>query len=247
MGERFGSFNPFSIWLWGERSEISGHVSFLNTLTVSAVSILGVIGLIVVFSTGLLLDLCAGPMYRLVEAHVLAKHIRQHQTWFKEFMDRNEPYIQQDYSLLLAMPTFSQLFIANFTLWKKQSRERVSFRKQLEFRRSYVRLSSFMLGYVSLAAGADKVEILGTQMALWNTSRAIGVGLALGLIAFMVGGFWLAPFSFDPSVAGFQIANLIISCVAYFLSIAAFDRFSSTLFALIYVIDSRDTPPPNRE
>src|ERR1700733_1403089 len=185
ISERFTDYGMIGGTFWvlqfllygvfGGAPEILKHISLVNSLNVATVSILGVVGLIVVFSTGLLLDLCAGPMYRVYEAFVLSNHIRQHQTWFKAFLDKSEVYIQQDYAVISAMPAYSQFFRARLTIWSRRSREMTSLRSQVKIRRSYVRLSSFMLAYVSLASGADKVEILGTQMSLWNTSRAIGM------------------------------------------------------------------------
>jgi len=43
----------------------------------------------------------------------------------------------------------------------------------------YTRVQSFLLSYVLLTAGAEKIDLLSTQMSLWNTSRAIATSMAL--------------------------------------------------------------------
>jgi hypothetical protein len=242
IGGTFWLLEFFFYVAFGGLPEILKHISLVNSLNVATVSVLGVVGLIVVFSTGLLLDLIAGPAFRLVEARILANHIRQHQTWFEPFLAKSASYVQQDYAVIYRVPTYLESVKAGFTIWRKRSREISSLRRQLENARSYVRLSSFLLAYVSLASGTDRTEILGKQMALWITSRAIGMGV--GCSAFLYLAFiFLTPIgstsmgSVGSGVA--EIVDVILIVALLALTIAAFDRFCSTLFALIYVIDSK--------
>jgi hypothetical protein len=223
----------------GGVGEVTKHISILNSLTVSTVSILGVIGLTIVFATGLALDLCAAPIFRLSEALVFSSHIRHHQSWLKPTVEKNELYIQQDYSALVGMPTSSQYFRAFFTIWKKESWQ-MAFRSHRD--QSYVKFSSFMLAYVLLARGSDRIEILSTQMSLWNISRTIAVGLFLTVCIDPYFRFFEPG---RPLHAHFlwqvEILNFGLMAAAYFFAVEAHDRFCNTLFALVYVIDKRGT------
>src|ERR1035437_2180060 len=57
-----------------------------------------------------------------------------------------------------------------------------------KIRRAYTRTQSFLLSYVLLASGVEKLELLSTQLSLWNTGRAIATAFVISSVE--VGVAW---------------------------------------------------------
>jgi hypothetical protein len=86
------------------------------------VTFLGALGLIAVFTTGLLLDLLGSSYLRATEMMVFVRHARQHSHWFQSLANLHSAYIQEDCSLLLSVPPFKTQFreFMFFKLWNKR-------------------------------------------------------------------------------------------------------------------------------
>jgi hypothetical protein len=211
------------------------------------VALLGGLGVIAVFTTGLVLDLLGSSYFRVVEMRIFVRHTRQHIHWFQRVADLNSAYIQEDCSLLLnTIPFVSQfreslklsLFLTTGNEWDWV----VLLRRGWQARRAYTRMQSLLLSYVLLTSGVDKLEMLSTQMSLWNSGRAIATALVISSIE--VGVFlW---FVLNVGAMGaIQIAiimasQLFLSVLGFSVATSAYERVCSTLFALVYVISERE-------
>jgi len=228
----------FSMWGFGFPSvnwdtllqELKTTFDGIPTAVVPAlVALLGALAIIAIFTTGLLLDLVGSLYFGPAEAGVFGAHLRQNKPWLERIVDRNQDYFQEDWSTLLAtLPVSSRKFPDNFKVWKYPT----WFRETRRFSETYTRFQSFLLSYVLLTSGVENIELLSTQMSLWNTSRAIAAaivvgGLVPGIFLTVSNRFWLA-----------TIMPLVLIYVAFFVADRAYKRVCSTLFALAYIIAS---------
>jgi hypothetical protein len=240
------------------RTEWADHLhkftATLNGVPASAfppfVALLGALGLIAVFTTGLLLDLLGSSYFLgMVEMMVFVRHAREHIHWFQRVADLNKAYIQEDCSLLLNVPPYrSQFaFLKVFKVWNKRDRESYLqlLRRVLKFRRAYTRMQSFLLSYVLLTSGVEKLELLSTQMSLWNTGRAIATAILISAIE--VGLAWVLLHGREglgvlqgTILVPLLTCQLLLSILGFIVAQGAYERVCSTLFALVYVISERE-------
>jgi hypothetical protein len=190
----------------------------------------------------------------MVEMRVFVRQARQHRHWFQRVADLNKAYVQEDWSLLLNIPSsksYKSKFLAilkGLKLWNKQTRGEYSvfLRETWQFRLAYTRMQSFLLSYVLLTSGVEKVELLSTQMTLWNTGRAIATaimvtGLEAGLLycgyLYRVMGGREATIYIPYVAAGYEVLLVMLGIG---IAVNAYERVCSTLFALIYIISERE-------
>ena len=113
--------------------------------------------------------------------------------------------------------------------------------------RAYRRFQSFLLAYVLLTSGVEKIELLATQISLWSTSlglllRRFFSGSCVPLIMVRI---------YDPSIWALEFLSaylvlFALAGIAYAVSRSAYQRVLDTLFALAYIIAQRatGTAPP---
>lgn len=240
----------------------NGWTAYLNTFTATLnvlpaaavapfVALLGALALIAVFTTGLLLDLLGSWYTRATEMMVFVRHARYHNHWFQRVADLHSAYIQEDCSLLLSVPPYKTQFRVSlkfFKVWNKRDREDywLLVRRTWKARQAYARIQSFLLSYVLLASGVEKLELLSTQMALWNTGRAIATAVMIS--ATEVGLSWfvllygregvvgaLDTKVFLPLIGG----ELLLGILGFSVAASCYERVCGTLFALMYVISEK--------
>jgi len=199
-------------------------------------ALLGALALIVIFTTGLLLDLLGSSYFRVVEANIFIAHLRRNKRWMERLMKENGDYIQDDWLQLLGTsPDWSK---ARISVWFKvlmfwnsgYRREFVS--ESWGLREPYTRIQSFLLIYVLVAAGVEKIELLSAQINLWNTGRAIAAGAMFGSLLGVVVIIFTHSFMF-------AAAQMCLMIIALAIISSAYARVCSTLFALTYVVASR--------
>jgi hypothetical protein len=135
---------------------IQPYIPFLAAL-------LGALALTVVFITGLLLDLLGPAWFRTFEVAIFRENLRRNKRWLEQVIQQNQDYIQGDWSVLLDDAP---------RLWKNPWSED----------KPYIRIQSFLLIYVFVTSGVEKIEMLNTQISLWTTSRAIAMAMLIGAI-----------------------------------------------------------------
>jgi hypothetical protein len=199
--------------------------------------LLGALGLIVIFTTGLLLDLLGSSLVRGTEAYIFVKHLQRNSTWLGRLMQENGDYVQDDWAQLSGAPmswSRENILIGFKGLMFWNSRYRREFAsKSFGLRKPYTRIQSFLLIYVLIAAGVEKLELLSAQINLWNTGRAIAAGAALGALV----GAVLATTTTHSLI--FFFAEVVLLVLSTAISYNAYARVCSTLFALAYVVSSR--------
>jgi hypothetical protein len=95
-------------------------------------------------------------------------------------------------------------------------------------------MQSFLLIYVLIAAGVEKLELLSAQINLWNTSRAIAAGTALGPLS-----CFGAVLAITTHALIFLCAEVVLLILSMIIISSAYARVCSTLFALAYLVSSR--------
>ncbi len=249
-----------AVWLLiggtGWADYLHKFIATLNVVPAPALSpfvaLLGVLGLIAVFTTGLLLDLLGSSYFRMVKMRVFVREAREHIHWFQGVADLYKAYIQEDWSLLLNIPPYKGALgrlMDALSLWNKRGREDflLYVRRIAKVRRAYTRMQSFLLSYVLLTSGVEKLELLSTQMSLWNSGRAIATVLFISAIevSFSPLSLLLLRGRRDFEVQQGTVVVAVLGCELLLLilglSVArgAYQRVCSTLFALVYVISER--------
>jgi len=223
----------------------------------SLAALLGALALIAIFTIGLLLDLLGALAFRGDEMRVFLWHARRNEIWMQKLIDKNKDYIQNDWSVLLNLSSrwslIKKTFFLQFMILSPR-KEKVRKEYAAEFRDSrtslhtYTRMQSFLLSYVLLVSGVQNLELLSTQLSLWNASRAISMAMFLAATeAFFIVLFAHVPalFAREPSFDfGIVLAFLVLfgfALVATAVTRAAYARACSTIFSLVYVTHQKSS------
>jgi hypothetical protein len=139
-------------------------------------SLLGALGIVMCFLTGVLLDLTSS-LFSIGEAEIFQNHLERNETWLKRVMHQNREYIQKDWPLVLNAEWMKpdwiprqQLGFVDFIRY---------FIKLYKSARPYSRIESFLISYVLHTPGAEGNQRLNTQITHWNVSRAISWAIIL--------------------------------------------------------------------
>jgi hypothetical protein len=168
-------------------------------------------------------------------------------------VDQHHDYIQDDWSRLLDAPPHwskSQLaaaYLELYMFWSRSHRQHVaSMMRTIRganwgVLKPYSQLQSFLLSYVLLTSGVDKIELLSTQISLWNTARAIAMTMALGALSALI------IMSLRTGLTGVMlssgVAYFLLAGVALAVENSAYARVCSTLFALAYIVTGKESGP----
>jgi hypothetical protein len=228
----------------------------LNILPASAIApfmaLLGAIGLVAVFTTGLFLDLLGSFNLRAVERLIFVNHARQHCHWFQRFADLHSAYLQEDWSLLLSVPPYKTQLresLKGLKVWNIRDMKDswLLTWQAFESNQAYARMQSFLLSYMLLSSGVEKLELLSTQMALWITGRAIATAFLVSVldIFFWLHG-WVGTGHVTVLVPLVVVVQLLFGILAFSVAASSYGRFCSTMFALVYLVNEKGTPsvPP---
>lgn len=212
-------------------------------------ALLGAFGLVTVFTAGVFIDLLGSIYFRSIELNAFQAHAKKNALWMQQFTNRYTTYIQDDWSIVLSSPRFRDGFRVGFTglrLWNKAARTEYldHYRRTFAGRKSYARMHSFLLSWVSLVGGAEKIELLNTQLSFWSISRAFATVLVLASIEVVL-------FSMMPREAASAHLSLVygvyftLLLAAIGVSRAAYSRVCGTIFALCYIADKKLEVPPD--
>ena len=198
---------------------------------------------IVIFTTGVIVDLFASSYMRTWEAAFFRSFAHKNACWMKPLLAERLDYIQDDWDLVLEssmLADFKSGFKA-YVFWNKNARHQYSqaFSRSWRSRTAFTRVQSFLLAYVLLMSNSSQTEILSTQMSLWSIARALtGASVVIYLEAVVI---------------LFQSKTLIIFFLLFLIlgfgaAYSAQSRWCSTLFALVYVTNlksatTRVVPP----
>jgi len=230
LGSFCGIFEPGSNLL---RSLKAGLDAIPSGAVASVAALVGALALIAVFATGLVLDLLGSSYYRIMEAGIFVAYIRRNRRWLEDIVNQSRDYMQDDWSVLLNTPAYWRGSFSKEHLLHPFRRGRI--------RPMYMRMQSFLLSYVLLAPGMDKVELLSTQMALWNLSRAIATAMLVVAVEASLVPLLMITGTVRPAHISVYLSllQLVSTGVSFGVAYLAYARVCSTLFALTYVISSR--------
>jgi hypothetical protein len=181
-------------------------IHFIDTnfkmLPTSVTSLLAALGLVLVFVTGVVLDLFGSRLLQNVERKVFIDLARQHAEWFRPLAERSRPYIGRDFEVVQEVRVWlsNELFFHSWR-WKKIRREYVALQNNAgNPREAYVRLNSFIIGYVTLKAGSVLRTCLRFSRAQRRHDQASLVRWRRPVPVCQVTGFTLHLFRLDPKV-----------------------------------------------
>jgi hypothetical protein len=219
---------------------------FISTIPAAVTTLAGVFALIIVFSSGIFIDLFAAFYFRALEVRVFQAYAKANVAWIETFLvEQFADYIQDDWKLLMAVSERKSSL--KTMLWSRKVEEEEMDRDSkaaLAARKPYMRMHSFLFSWLSLVAGADHLELLNAQMSFWSVSRAFAITFIIASVETVILFMFVFFKGSGSFVALFVMLALQIACMltALMVSRAAHSRFCSTLFALCYVANKRDKP-----
>jgi len=241
----------FLVLVHGRLTSFVSLSGFISTIPAAVTTLAGAFALIIVFSSGVFIDLIAAFRFRGSEAQIFQIHAKENSTWMEPFLGQHADFIQDGWKLLMAFPESRESFLKGFKLsfqmfWSRKIQEEIDrdSKAALAAHKPYMRMQSFLFSWLSLVAGADHLELLNAQMSFWSVSRAFAITFIIASVETAILFVYLSNKGFG-SFAVFLLFILVqFACViaAMMVSSAAYSRFCSTLFALCYVANKRDKP-----
>ncbi|RSL18622.1 hypothetical protein EDE15_4212 [Edaphobacter aggregans] len=236
----------FIIWFaWRDEPVAQVFASFtghFDKITGASATLVAAIGLIAVFSTGLFINVAGVVIFRRYETFAFRDNLNRNLHWLKPFLDANSLYVRDDLRRIVAPLGYEKRrAIDNKIATSEGQNERKGiFEYSAAARDAYVRLDSFLLSYVAIAAGADKTKMHDDRIALADSVRAVAAALVIWGMEMI--GFILVSKHTSIVKALTVLSMCAMSGLALNVVIGAFQRVCSTLFALVYVIYERDHP-----
>lgn len=209
----------------------------------SSTALLGAAGLIIVFTTGMFLDVLGSWIFRLVEITVFIKRLKAHREWIDPILSQSMAYIQYDYTVLYRMYSFEEFFVLILSprdlLRYLRSRMSKSAETELDLStamNAFHRIQSLLSSRLLLSSGVEKVESLGSQLSLWTTARAFGASLVAIAVELLIVG--------DHQRLAYHIGTVMVAAITGLVSFSipggAYGRLCDTLFAMTFIIAERD-------
>ncbi len=225
--------DPSAGWLTGVQhlwqhgfarlGQLSGGHGVLEALLAS-------LALLVLFVTGLLLDLGAALFFGAVEVATFHRLLRApEQAWLRALLARHRPYLGDAAAQFLAHPTLS---------WRDP---RLVHRQ----RRRYERLRTFLLTYLTVHGAQTRLDELQDQHRLWRTSRALTFSLTLLAILLPL-LTWRAdhgPLSTPQADLLAPLLSLALFLLALAILRLTFQRLCLTLLGYVYHTHAPTDPP----
>ncbi len=210
-------------------------------------SLLTVLGTLLVFFTGLVLDLI-GAYFVIWDMASFHRHIRAHRDWLDGLLMRQKPPVREDYHELMSrfVPPFSmeraRALGGLLRFWRLEAWRRVFKISNDRFRliRRYGRLQSFLLTYVDTFSGGSKLALLGDGIHIWRISRAIATAIMVVYFELCTAPFLGLLNGFSPNERWFVASMLVCINTAAFgfaalIAHRSYDRVCDMLFSAAYV------------
>jgi hypothetical protein len=192
---------------------ISGNKAVEAALT----TIVATLSVILIFCTGLLLELTAPLFFVSLEIWVFKSCLASRERgWFGKIILAHAGLVGEDYERYLNEPTHAVLRP----------------RRWLAQRARYVRLQSFVFSYLFAHTEGASLERLEEQIRLWHTSRAVSTSmLFLGvLLTLSAQGVNLGQ-----SVVIAVFVPAILFALSTMITVALYSRLCTTMCVLLYL------------
>ena len=214
--------------MWrGWLTSLGGQPEQLSNLDVFGKSINTIVAslfVLLVFCTGLLLDLLSPLICSQLEVIFFRNSIKlSERAWFETLVKKHEAYLHDDYSKFISQPLFNT---KNPKIWKAQ-KKRAS------------RINSFLMAYIFVNSNNVYLTQLTDKMQIWYTCRSITTSLLMLclLLNFL-------PFIDDSAVDNnYEIILFTLVLPTFLLlmsigiTIGAFLRVNDAMLALAYHLD----------
>jgi hypothetical protein len=191
------SKNPLALW----NNWMDGITPFFDAipdaLKISVSGVFGVLGIMIIFVFGLLLDLL-GSLYTATEMFLFRQQLEKNRSWFDSYMEKEKDFIGDDYIRFLNHP-------ADYWKFQKESwrfNKNILYyllKKPINILRkkgnapfpttqsydmflyidSYTRLWSLLISNISIHSATLYFDYFYEQMKFWRTARAISVAIFL--------------------------------------------------------------------
>jgi len=210
---------------WAERfAAIAAPFTGNKLLEPVLSTIIAALSVILIFCTGLLLDLTAPLFFTLFEILAFKRWLaRKDYTWVGEFMQAHHDLIEEDYPRFVSDPPLAW--------WVPQ--------RWLAQRARYTRLHSFICSYLFFNARGASMEQLQEQIRLWRTSRAVSASmifLGVALTGYAQDGGNLGEHLLI--VLGIPVVLFVVSALTTY---TIYTRLCTTLCSLLYLTSRSET------
>jgi len=192
-------------------------------------TLLGALVIIVIFFSGIVLDLIAPVFFVRVELYFFRKClVQKNRGWLDRLIAANGEFIAADY----------QTFVGGRVIdWKHPF-------AWFEQRRCFQKISAFLLSHIMVFSQASALEELMDRIHLWRTSRAISTSMVV--LAVLLTFSPLAPLSRglgnDPRL--WMIATvipLLLTLISGLITLGAYSRMCLFLCSLTYSTMRRES------
>ncbi len=213
--------------LWGEWISAMAPLStafegLSNSLQGSISTLLAALAIIVIFFSGIILDLLGPVFFISIEMMFFHKWlVTKNRPWLDQLIADNREFIGEDYRIFIEDCAFN---------WKKPF-------AWFERRRSYNKLWTFMLSQVMVFSKAASLEELMDRVHLWRTSRAISTSMVvLGCL------LNFTPLVHTPdnhaATLSFALTSIgvpvVLFAVSALITLGTYSRMSIVLCSLVY-------------
>jgi hypothetical protein len=250
-GGLFWSFQVLLFWPFGWSaadwaSHLAGASPIANVIPSAATSslsaLLGILGVITIFTTGVVLDNFGSFFSLEYEAKAFKSAAKANKEWMQQLVEQHKAYVQDDWNLVLEAPLSiklkSQIRLFSLRLFRKSVKleSKEIYERLSRAREAYVRLQSFLMAYASFPGKTDEVTQLGLKISIWNISRSTTGALAIISIEFLTRMY------IDSRTHLFIWPTFVITLIVVVLAFIsarttndAHARVCKALFAIVYI------------
>lgn len=194
--------------------------------------LLSALAIVLVFCTGLLLDLIAPSWCGTFELIYLKYRLRKKPDhWFTDLLEQHHDFLQNSYSQLADTRIRGWIIPKN---WQKD-------------RTAYHCLRNFLFGYLYVNAGQTQQGPLLEKVRIWRTGRATAMSLLL--LGVMMGTVSLTQHDVSSNTQlvisiAIPIALILLSCM---VSVMTFSRMHCSILSHVYHTHLHELPTRNME
>lgn len=222
---------PQAIALWQRWAEHFGELAapFAGNKLLEPVlsTLVATLSVILIFCTGLLLELTAPLFFALFEILAFKRWLaRKDYAWVGDLMQVHETLLDSDYRRFINDPPRAW--------WLPQ--------RWLAQRARYTRIQSFIFSYLFFNARGASLEQLQEQIRLWRTSRAVSTSmiiLGIALTGYAQDGGNLAEHVYI--ALGMPVVLFAISALT---TLTIYSRLCMTVCSLLYLSSRNETSKP---
>jgi hypothetical protein len=204
-------------------------------------SLLGGLAIVLVFTTGLILDL-ASSFFIVWEMRVFRMHLERNREWIEKFFEVHKEYGGKDYAAFITR--FTTIREEVFPFWRRQYRHLLlrDFKDPLHRVKlipAYNRLWNLLFSYLFMSSG--QTSVLVDQIYLWRACRSIATGVYFIFLEVLLSPNLLEKLR-PLYIVAFLFPLVVIVATVWVVS-SGYSRLCTSLFALVYAAAAREHTP----